>query len=482
LTLSWRLRDQHFLVNPSPYRYRALASTLAEDLRAGHYPPGTQLPSVRHLCVEHDASLATVTRALHELEDAGLIEARPRRGFFASVPAAARAAPPGPAAIALAGRRKRLIELAATQPGCLSLGHLALPASLLPLPALSRLLTQQLRADAAPLATGSVHGLTALREQLALRSRRMGCHFDAEDIVLTQGEGESLTLCLRLLAEPGDLIAVASPAPLRALELIASQGLRALEIPASPETGLSVPALALALQQHRIAACLVEPSFYHVTGSLMSDGAKRDLLALLAPHQLPLIECDMMGDLHHGAQRPRPLKAFDGEDRVLYCGSLACITGAGFSVGYVVSGRHRLQLRAARAVHGELLPQLTEQVLADFIAGGGLDRHLRRLRRRLALLVAAHREAVLMQFPPGTRVNSAGGGHVLWVELPGGLDACTLLEQARRCGYTFVPGAVFSSGTQFDHCLRLTAGHPLDAARAQGIRCLGELAARLLAG
>lgn len=482
LALSCKPRDSPTDPNLSPYRYRALAASLAEDLRAGLHPPGSQLPSVRQLCAEHGASLATVTHALHQLEDAGLIEARPRRGFFACAPTSPTAAPDHApaAAIALAGRRQRLIELAATRADCLSLSHLALPAALLPLPALQRLLMQQLRSDVAVLGTGMVYGSAALREQLALRSRRLGCRFDAEDIIVTQGESESLALCLRLLAKPGELIAVASPAPFHALELITSLGLRVLEIPASAEAGLSVSALALAAQQHQLAACLLEPNFYRVTGSRMSDAAKQALAALLAEHGLPLIECDMMGELYHGAQRPRPLKAFDGDDRVLYCGSLACITGPGFSLGHVVSGRYRLQLRAERTVHGELLPALTDQVLTAFMAGGGMDRHLRRLRQRLAAQLQAWREAVLAHFPPGTRVSSPDGGYVLWLALPGGLDACVLLEEARRRGYSFVPGAVFSMGTQFDHCLRLTAGHPLDAARLQGVRCLGESATRML--
>lgn len=468
----------------SPHRYRALAATLAEQLRAGLHPPGAQLPSVRQLCATHEASLSTVTHALHQLEDAGLIEARPRRGFFACAAARPAKTVPAAAAIALAGRRKRLMDLATTPADCLSLGHLTLPEELLPVSALKRLLLHQLRASAAPLAIGSVYGTPALREQLALRSARLGCRFEAEDIVVTQGESESLALCLRLLAKPGELIAVASPAPLRAQELIASLGLRVLEIPCSAESGLSVAALALALQQQQqpVAACLAEPSFYRVNGSLMGDATKQELVALLVRHELPLIECDMMGELYHGTHRPLPLKAFDGDDRVLYCGSFACITGPGFSIGYVVSGRYQLQLRAARAVYGELIPALTEQVLAGFIDGGGFETHLRRLRRRLVVQVAAYRDAVLAYFPPGTRVSSGSGGYVLWLTLPGGLDASTLQEQARRHGYTFVPGAVFSSGTHFDHCLRLTAAHPLDEVRAQGLRIVGALACRLLAG
>lgn len=467
----------------APPRYRALADTLAEELRAGHHRPGAQLPSVRQLCADHGASLATVTHALHRLEDAGLIEARPRRGFFVC----AAAVPPAPAAaaavdaIALAGHRKRLIALATTQADCLSLGHLALDDSLLPLAALKRLLMQQLKRDTAALSTRSCHGTAALREQLALRSRALGCDFPADGIVVTQGQAEAMELCLRVLTRAGDLVAVASPAPFRALEIMASLGLQVLELPAAGAgQGLSVPALAFALQHHRVAACLLEPSGSSADGSQIGDEAGQQLAELLARHGIPLIECDLMGDLYRGARRPRPVKAFDRSDSVLYCGGFACLTGPGFSLGYAVAGRHHLQLQAARTVHGELLPAPVEQTLAAFMASPAFEPHLRRLRRQLALRLAAHQAAIEAHFPAGTRVGSGQGGYVLWVELPGGLDACALLEQARQRGYTFVPGAVFSTGAAFDHCLRLTASHPLDEARARGIRTLGEIASQML--
>lgn len=468
-----------------PLRYRLLAATLADALQAGRYPAGCRLPSVRHLCEEHGVSLATVTHALHDLEDAGLIEARARRGFFAChVPASTRAAVAtgSAAAIELEGRRKRLMALAATQPGLLSLGHLALPAQLLPVLALRRLLARQLRAVPPAWVSGTAFGGEPLRQQLALRSARLACDFDAEDIVITQGEGESLQLCLRLLTQPGDRVLVASPAPFRLLELIASMGLQALELPLSGETGASLAALRQTLKNFKIAACVIDSSLSLAAGGSWSDADKEQLVALLAEHQLALIECDMMGELYRGAYRPRPLKSFDLDDRVLYCGSFACISGPGFSLGYVVSGRYRVQLRAARTVHGELIPSLIEQVLAEFLASSGFDAHLRRLRQRLKVQVEAHQRAILAHFPAGTALSSGTGGYAIWVALPGGLNACDLLEQARERGYNFVPGAVFSFGTQFDHCLRLTAGHPLNEERATAIRMLGEIASALLLG
>jgi DNA-binding transcriptional MocR family regulator len=319
-----------------------------------------------------------------------------------------------------------------------------------------------------------------LRHQLKGRAERFGCAADVEDVIVTQGETEALELCLRQLTRPGNLVAVASPASFRTLELIASLRLGVLELPASPGTGLSAQTLEFALQNHDVAVCILEPNFDVATGSLISDDAKRQLAELLARHRLPLIECDMMGDLYRGTQRPRPLKAFDNDDRVLYCGGFSCVTGPGFNVGFVISGRHRLQLRAARAVHGEFVSGLTDQVLTHFPACGGLDAHLRALRRQLSRQVNAYRTAVASNFPRGTRVEGGEGGYQLWVELPEGLDACALLEKSRQRDYTFVPGAVFSTGSRFDHCLRLTAAHPMDERHAEGIRTLASIADQLL--
>lgn len=462
-----------------PHRYRALAEALAEDLRAGRFPAGSRLPSVRQLCETHRASLATVTHALHELEDAGLIEARARQGFFARATPAPGPLPTGGVALALEARRERLMALAASRPDWLSLGHLALPPALLPLAALRRLTTQALQQDAALLGQGSVAGSEALRGQIARRAPRMGCAFAPEDLVVVQGESEALQLCLQLVARPGDVVAVASPAPLRALELMACLGLEVLEIPPQGGRQRWPAALARALRTRRVAACVIESGAGRADGAGLDDADHQALAALLARHALPLIECDMMGELYRGAYRPRPLKAFDADDRVLYCGSFACTAGPGLGLGYVASRRYGLRLRAARAVQGELLPALADRVLARFMAGEGYERHLRRLRKQLALQLRAYEQAVLRHFPAGTRLQVGEVGYALWVELPAGLDALALLARAREQGYSFVPGAVFSTGTAFDHCLRLSARHPLDEAHRRGIEVLGALACTL---
>ncbi|MDR7269850.1 DNA-binding transcriptional MocR family regulator [Pelomonas saccharophila] len=467
-----------------PHLYQTLADSLIQSMRAGRYRPGDRLPSVRELCSTHGMSLATVTHALHRLEDAGWIASRPRRGFFVQAPRDGlpqQARRSTAATLQLEERRHRLMTLAASREGQVSLGHLALPPALLPLTALRRLMSKHLRTEACALASGSVFGSQALREQLAKRLARSGAAVSADDVILTHGDGESLQLCLGLLTQPGDRVAVASPGSLRVLEVVAALGLQSVELPISPGVEESNAALEAFLARERLAACVIDVSLFAAAAGTMSDAEKQSLVTLLAAHRVPLIEFDLMGELHHGAEKGRPLKAFDSEGLVIHCASLACVTGPGFSVGFVVSERHRLRLRAARTVHGELIPHMTDQVLAEFLSGDGFDAHLRRLRLRLRQQVAAWTRAVKQYFPTGTRVSTGDAGYVLWVELPAGLVASDLLARARDAGYTFVPGAVFTSTERFDHCLRLAAAHPLDAVRLAGLQFLGEAARQSLA-
>jgi DNA-binding transcriptional MocR family regulator len=458
---------------------------------------------VRELCETHGASLATVTHALHRLEDAGWIEARPRQGFFASP---ASADPPGPTTStpprlpeALDARRERLMALAAARDEYLSLGHLALPDELLPQAAFRRLFHRHLRAPAITAAT--VAGSARLKQRLADRLNRRGCEVAASEVVVTQGEGESLRLCLEVLTQAGDRVAVTRPVPLRLLELLHSRRLQVVELSAdgalsdggvdsqrvdrSPSGVHDAQRLVRALAE-QIAAdppvlCIVDMTSSALAGVSWDDDSARALVSLCTRHDLPLIECDLFGELPLRPDAPRPLKAFDPADRVLHCGSTACITGVGLAVGWVASGRHRLQLTAARAVHGELLPGLTDAVMADFLAGPDADRHLRRLRRQLLRRMQDWTAAVLAAFPSGTVVQAAPAGHQLWVTLPQGLNAVGLLTAARQHGVSFVPGAVFTAGTALDACLRLTTAHALDETRRAAVQLLGRLASQGLA-
>ncbi|MEW9898984.1 PLP-dependent aminotransferase family protein [Chitinivorax sp. PXF-14] len=468
-------------------RYARLADELASCIHAGTLRAGDKLPSVRTLCALHDASPATVTHALHLLEDAGLIEARPRAGFFVKRRAPEREAPTQcntelglPQQVEICAKRRRMLDFC-QQGGGDRLALATLSPSLFPTHQLQKLMTYHARRDPSLLARyGLDAGEEALRRQIARRGVEAGCLWQADEIVVTHGNIEAISLCLREMTRPGDVVAISSPCNANFLHTMESLELRALEIPAHPCNGVSAEALAFALSQQKIAACLLTANFAPPTGSLMSDAAKRRIVELLAEHDVPLIEDDTFGDFYSGEQRPKPFKAFDTHGNVTLCADLSMTLAPGLGLGYIVAGKYRTALESRRLGLGESVSLLMQRTYAAFLESGHYEPHLRRLRRNMAEQVAALRAAVCEYFPCDSRVSCTDGGYMLWVELPRGIDTSELQERARAEGCGFAPGELFSLGDTFRNCLRLNAGYPFTPEIESAIRRLGELAQSML--
>jgi DNA-binding transcriptional MocR family regulator len=260
------------------------------------------------------------------------------------------------------------------------------------------------------------------------------------------------------------------------LQLIESLEMRALEIPAKAGTGMDLGMLADALRRHRIRACIVVTNFSNPLGALMPDEAKRELVRLLARHDVPLIEDDIYGDLHFEGARPRPARAFDRRGIAMLCASFSKTLAPGYRVGYVVPGRWYDTVERLKFAQTVATPTLPQMAIADFLENGGYERHLRKLRRRLAEQVARVSDAIAMHFPEGTRISRPRGGFFLWVEMPPGKSALELHARAAEQGVSVAPGPIFSAKQRFASCVRISCGFPWSEAIARAVRTLGDIA------
>ena len=124
---------------------------------------------------------------------------------------------------------------------------------------------------------------------------------------------EAINLALRAVTKPGDLVALESPTYYGFLQILQSLGLRALEIPTHPRSGISLEALELALAEHPVKAVLVMPNVSNPIGASMTDAAKKRLVELLAAKNVPLIEdhiyAELQFDAAPAARRRRPSTA-----------------------------------------------------------------------------------------------------------------------------------------------------------------------------
>ena len=472
----------------TPYRYEQLARLIVAMVDNGALPPGARAPSVRAMSEQQGVSVSTTMQAYRLLEDRGVLVARPQSGFYVALarrgalalPSASR--PRAKAStVAIGGAVAALLEHASNS-SLVPLGCAVPEAALLQAGKLDLALARAARQHGTDYNVyGATRGDPGLRREIAKRAMRLGHALSPDDVLVTNGCTEALMLALTAVASPGDTIAVESPTYFGLLHMLEVLGMKALEVPTHPTRGMAVDALARLLDDHPVAACLVSSCFNNPLGSTMSEADKRALLALLARHGLPLIEDDVYGEIHFGRERPKPFIALDGGADTIYCSSFSKSLAPGYRVGWIATRRHAqrvMERKMAFSLCGPLLPQVA---LADFLAGGAYDAHLRRMRRAFEQNLAHLTGAVETSFPAGTKVSRPAGGFVLWLELPKGFDSRALFDEALEHGLCFAPGDVFSASRRYRHCLRLSGGHAWSERLERGVQRLGLLARRQLA-
>jgi len=200
---------------------------------------------------------------------------------------------------------------------------------------------------------------------------------------------------------------------------------------------------------------------------------------MLARREIPLIEDDIYGELAFAADRPKTAKAFDREGLVLLCSSFCKTLAPGYRVGWVVPGRFRDEIQHLKYVTSMGTATLPQLAVADFLATGGFDHHLRKLRRVYADQVERVTHAITRFFPEGTKVTRPTGGYVLWVELPSQIDSVELFDRALREKIGIAPGPIFSPKQGFRNFIRLSCGNQWSETINQALFKLGQLIARM---
>lgn len=459
-------------------KYLKLALMFERQLRTGVLRIGDRLPSVRQLRDDHKVSVATAVGCYLWLERHGYIRARAKSGFYVSRTPIADSLPPlmptrvrGPVRVQL----RNVDPEAAVPRDVLDLGPALLSPALLPANRLNR--SSRLALSAFPdqaVRYEEPAGNPRLRRQLARLTFRQGVTCRADEIIVTAGGTEALSLCIRAITKPGDVVAVESPGCYEFLQALDAYRLRAVEIPRTPGEGIELDALAAAVDRHRISALLIEASCHNSLGDCVRDDKKAAVVALATRHDIPIIEGDPFGDLVYSGDRPRPLKSFDRNGLVIQCRSLAHYVAPGFNIGWAHAGRWHKEVERLRMHSSVAAARLPQLALSEFLESGAYDKHLKHLRTSLWQIVTASRQEILRHFPPGTRVSAPDGGFVLWVQLPPEHDGVELQQRAAAAGIRILPGAAFTATRQFKNCIRISCGHPFDRMRP-AIRTLATL-------
>lgn len=472
---------------PAAPLYHRIAEDIDAAIDSGALRAGDRLPSVRQLCEQHRVSPATAIQVYRTLENRGRVEARPKSGYYVLHPPVPLREPSFdttlPAATNDSSDLDALLHdfVQVVDDPLAAPSFCAMPArSLIPEARLQHLTATLNRRHPEYVSRYPMAGSLALRQEIARRAVSYGAHVRPDEIVITQGGMEGIFLALMATTEPGDTVAVESPAYFVLLQAISSFGRKLVEIPTHPRDGMSVDALDLATQvPGTVRAVVLLPNFQNPLGCLMPDENKRRIAVMMAGRGVAVIENDIYGEAAHGPRRPSVLQSFDTSGNVLLCSAFTKTLAPGLRVGWIAPGRwlrrvHMLKVRSSMAC-----PVLPQEVLAEFMHDGGYDHHMRRLRAALRDQVRAVATAVARFFPPNCAVSLPQGGFMLWIELPRNVDSRQVFEQAKAAHIGVAPGAAFSFTRRYDHCIRLQCGEPWSPRIEAGLQSLGSIVGRL---
>jgi GntR family transcriptional regulator / MocR family aminotransferase len=475
--------------------YQQIKTYLRKGILSGSLAADTRLPASRQLAQDLGVNRITVENAYAELETEGLILSKLGSGTYVLSPDPLLAFPKSNAEAAWPLWQQNLLdhdqatrnELSNTKlggarhPQSISFASGIGDANMFPAEEFRKVLQTVMRRDGiAALDYGERNGYGPLRESISHILASQGLQTQPENILITAGSQQALSLVSQLLLNPGDVILVESPTYSGALDLFRSLRFKVIGIPVDSQ-GMQVEGLEKLLQQQHSKLIYTIPNFHNPTGTCLTSARRRQLLVLADRYNVPILEDDFVGDLRYEGRAQPSLKALDPGGRVIYVSTFSKMLMPGLRVGFLAAeGPVYDSLVNFKHVTDLATSTLIEHALEAYVTVGRYQAHLHRscqiFRKRRDVMGAA----IQRYLPTGVRFELPQGGLFIWLQLPKQLTSEDLLPLAQDEGVDFAPGSpFFPNGTESSNWLRLNFVAQAPSQIEEGIKRLGKAIKRL---
>jgi len=424
--------------------YKRLAERLQLGIERGELPAGARLPPERLLARALAVSRTTVVGAYDMLRAHGALESRQGSGTWVTVP------PPGeepPRNAPAPPRQTSLRGFISAPPGSIDLLGAHLPG----VPGVFQAALASSQKELQELTNiPGYHplGLASLRKAVAQFLTRSGLPTREDQLLMTTGAQQAISLSAAAFLQPGDTVVVEDPTYVGAIDAFRSAGARVVSVPVGPD-GVSPAMLRETVVRSSARLVYLMPTFQNPTGTVMPETRRRDVARLAEELQVPVLEDNTLGDIVLTATPPPPIGAFTSEGTVLSVGSMSKLFWAGLRVGWIRAGETVL----ARLIHQKVVADMGSSVPSQCLAAHVLAHaeKVKRVRRKEVGATLDLFTEMIGKHLPGWSFSRPTGGLVLWVKMPHG-DAAEVAQVALRHGVSIVPGSLLSpEGGWADH-------------------------------
>ncbi|WP_160137427.1 PLP-dependent aminotransferase family protein [Chryseobacterium sp. c4a] len=441
------------------YKYEAFTAVIEEQIRNGILQSGDKLPSIRNIKERYNLSISSVQNGFEYLMIKGLVESSPRSGYFV-VEKRDENIPEIKTKLSEVVRDEAFmknIALTSKRISESSSFNTTVPGDLLiPQKLILRTMQEVIRKKgAALLRYYPSNGLEELRKQITKQMGIYGCRFNPDELIITDGALQALTIALSSVTKAGDIVAVDSPCVFSILEVIANLEVKVIEIPVHYRSGFDTDYFRKVCAENDIRALIVTPNFHNPTGIMMSDDTKKEVLAIAEDHQVCIIENEMYSDLYFEEKRPSSIKSFDEKGWVMTYSSFSKTLAPGIRLGWLYAGRFYAKAERAKFVLGRSVSPLYQELILKLLQENSYERHLRSFRKKLNQQANLLLEVLRRSFPEGSYFHRPQGGYSIWAQMPENMDIKKLYQYCEEHKVLFTPGNTFSFTDKYDDHFRV---------------------------
>ena len=269
---------------------------------------------------------------------------------------------------------------------------------------------------------GTTEGYPKLRELTAKRMKeKYNVGTDNDDILITTGGQQSISLFTQVMLNPGDVVISEDPSFIGALNGFRSMNSKLMSVPMDDE-GMRMDKLEELLQTTpNVKFIYVIPTFQNPTGRTMSLERRKELLAMAKKYDVLIVEDNPYFELRYEGEFVPTIKSMDTEGRVIYCGSYSKVLSPGMRLGYCIAAKEIINrmvvCKQVSDVHTNLYFQM---LVAHYLEECDLDAHIAEICdnnrvKRDAMIAACEK-----YFDPRVTFTRPNGGLFIWAELPEG--------------------------------------------------------------
>ena len=467
--------------------YLQICDRIGHLIHNGGLPSGAQLPSIRKLAQTTKVNKLTVLEAYSRLEAEGLVQAKRGSGYFINPPELRVPTLSSPLPPASFNPTQEVIIPGSGGNSFPEIYYATLHSRGQPdvvdfsrgepqpfgIDDLRRIARRAMKDSDLFFQQTHPKGDRSLRGQISQILIQQGLEANPDNLIVTSGSMQALSLLADHFISPGDWVIVEAPTYHGFLSVLQQRGAQMIGIPMTPQ-GMNLELLAQYLESHRPKLIYTISTLHNPTGITTSASHRRKLLALAEAFDCLVIEDNAYEPLSFDTTPP-PIKAFDTQDRVIYVGTFSKTLMLGLRVGYMaITGEQNSELTKRKLLHDFHISNASQAIVKEYLSSG-------HYRRRLEKIRVLHRDrrdymvsALIRHLPDSVTWTVPDGGTFLWIQLPAKMSVTEISKATAKEKVLVGSGAAFFPEQQGYPALRLNFSLPPEETE-KGIRVLGDI-------